>query len=57
MCHWRGFLDPTNLLLFRKWRILSPPKSLLINHLWRVRGRWSVARTPRQLGATLRLHS
>ena len=30
MCHWRGVFDPTNLLLFRKWCILSPPRSSLI---------------------------
>jgi len=30
MRHWRGFIDQTNLLLFRKWCILSPPRSSLI---------------------------
>ena len=53
MCHWLGIVDPTFL---RKSCILSQPKSSLIKPSLKGSGPWSVARMPRQLGATLRPH-
>jgi len=57
MCHWLGFLDPTNPILLHKSCILSQPRSSLIKPSLKGSWPWSVARTPRQLGATLRPYS
>src|SRR5258706_13536265 len=57
ICHWLGIVDLTNLLPLRKSLILSQPRSSLIKPSLKGSWPWSVARMPRQLGATLRPHS
>jgi hypothetical protein len=57
MCHWLGFLDPTDLTLLRKSCILSQPRSSLTKPSLKGSWPWSEARMPRQLGATLKPHS
>src|SRR6266404_9652244 len=53
ICHWLGIVDLTNLLPLRKSLILSQPRSSLIKPSLKGSWPWSVARMPRQLGATL----
>ena len=56
MCHWLGIVDPTNLL-FAKSCILSRREARLIKLSLKGSWPWSVARMPRQPGATLRPRS
>jgi hypothetical protein len=55
--HWLGIVDLTNLLPMRKSGILSQPRGAHIKPSLKGSWPWSVARTPIQLGATLRWHS